>query len=71
MMEPSVAADHAAGQMVANAGPHNDWADQFSNLRLDHGGQPAAWADDFAKVGHALIHEVAPCRSQLLGQMIF
>lgn len=50
MLEPSVAADVAAGQMVANAGPHNDWANQFSNLRLDQGGQPGAWANEFAQV---------------------
>lgn len=50
MQQPSVAADVAAGQMVANARTHNDWADQFSNLRLEPGGQPGAWADEFAQV---------------------
>lgn len=57
MLEPSVAADVAAGQMVANAGPHNDWANQFSNLRLDQGGQPGAWANEFAQV-HCLFFEL-------------
>lgn len=54
MLEPSAAADQAAGQIVANAGPHNDWAEQFSNMRLDSGNQPGGWADEFAQVTPAL-----------------
>ena len=50
MLEPSAAADQAAGQVVANAGPQNDWAEQFSNMRLDNGTQPGGWADEFAQV---------------------
>lgn len=50
MLEPSAAADQAAGQIVANAGPHNDWAEQFSNMRLDSGNQPGGWADELAQV---------------------
>lgn len=50
MLEPSAAADQAAGQIVANAGPQNDWAEQFSNMRLDNGSQSGGWADEFAQV---------------------
>ncbi len=50
MQQPSVAADVAAGQLAANAGPHNDWADQFSNMRLEPAGPPSAWANEFAQV---------------------
>lgn len=51
MLEPSAAADQAAGQIVAHAGPRNEWADQFSNMRLDNGARPGGWAEEFAKVG--------------------
>lgn len=53
MLEPSAAADQAAGQIVANAGPQNDWADQFSNMRHDNGNQPGGWAEEFAQVTHS------------------
>ncbi|DBB03443.1 hypothetical protein WJX82_005278 [Trebouxia sp. C0006] len=49
MQQPSVAADVAAGQLAANAGPHNDWANQFSNMRLEPAGPPSAWANEFAQ----------------------
>ena len=50
MQQPSVAADVAAGQLAANAGPHNDWADQFGKMRLEQAGPPSAWASEFAQV---------------------
>lgn len=49
MMQPSAAADVAAGQIMANRAQHTDWAEQFSGLNLNQG-PPNAWADDFAKV---------------------
>lgn len=48
MLEPSAAADQAAGQIVGHVGLQNDWADQFSNMRL--GSQPGGWAEEFAQV---------------------
>ena len=63
MLEPSAAADQAAGQIVGHAGPQHDWADQFSNMRLDNGSQPGGWAEEFAKVRTYLIARVHPrCR---------
>ena len=50
MLEPSAAADVAAAQIAANAGPQNAWADQFSNMRLDNGSHAGGWADEFAQV---------------------
>lgn len=47
MLEPSAAADQAAGQIVGHVGLQNDWADQFSNMRL--GSQPGGWAEEFAQ----------------------
>lgn len=49
MMQPSAAADVAAGQIMANGAQHHDWAEQFSGMNLNQG-PPNAWADDFAKV---------------------
>lgn len=50
MLEPSAAAEVAAAHQAANAAPQNDWADQFSNMRLDNGAHPGGWADEFAQV---------------------
>ena len=49
MMQPSAAADVAAGQIMANGAQSNDWVEQFEGLHMDQG-PPNAWADDFAKV---------------------
>ena len=71
MLEPSAAADQAAGQIVRHAGLQNDWADQFSNMRLDNGSQPSGWAEEFAKVRTYLIARVHSRCKQLRGYFRF
>ena len=63
MMQPSAAADVAAGQIMANGAQHNDWAEQFSGLSLNQG-PPNAWADDFAKV---ITHHLQPMHTSVWG----